>query len=112
MLRSPKGGKAVSAAVLDALEAGTTDVFRIERESSVAGQSLRDLDLRRRTGVTVLAVVRDEEPYPHPGAEMVLEAGDNLVLVGSHAEIDQAFDLLGGKETNANAAVDLGPDAW
>ncbi len=111
MLRSPKGGKAVSAAVLDALEAGTTDVFRIERESSVAGQSLRDLDLRRRTGVTVLAVVRDEEPYPHPGAEMILEAGDNLVLVGSHAEIDQAFDLLGGKETNANAEVDLGPDA-
>ena len=43
-------------------------------------------------------MVRDEEPYPNPGAEMVLEAGDNLVLVGSHAEIDQAFDLLGGQE--------------
>jgi CPA2 family monovalent cation:H+ antiporter-2 len=111
MLRSPEGEKAVSAAVLDALEAGTTDVFRIERGSSVAGRSLRDLDLRRRTGATVLAVVRDEEPYPNPSAEMVLEARDDLVLVGSHAEIDQAFDLLGGREWNSNAELDVGPDA-
>ena len=102
MLRSPKGGKAVSAAVLDALEAGTTDVFRIARGSSVAGRSLRDLDLRRRTGATVLAVVRDEEPYPSPGGETVLETGDDLVLVGSHAEIDQAFDLLAGREWNTS----------
>jgi CPA2 family monovalent cation:H+ antiporter-2 len=107
MLRSPEGGKAVSAAVLDALEAGTTDIFRIERGSPVAGQSLRDLDLRRQTGATVLAVVRDEEPDPNPGGDTVLEAGDDLVLVGSHAEIDQAFVVLDGLESNTGRA---GPD--
>ena len=103
MLRSPEGGKAVSAAVLDALEAGTTDIFRIERGSSVAGRSLRDLDLRRRTGATVLAVVRGEQPHPNPGGDTVLEAGDDLVLVGSHAEIDQAFVLLSGPEWTTGA---------
>ena len=103
MLRSPGRGKGVSEAVLDALEAGPTDVFRLERGSPVAGRSLRDLDLRRRTGATVLAVVREEEPLPNPGADTVLEAGDNLVLVGSHAEIDRAFDLLGGREGDGDA---------
>jgi CPA2 family monovalent cation:H+ antiporter-2 len=103
MLRSPAEEKAVSAAVLDALEAGTTDVFRIGSGNSTAGQSLRDLDLRRKSGATILAVVRDEEPYPNPGAEMVLEAGDDLVLVGSHAEIDRAFDLLGGRDWRTDA---------
>ena len=98
MLRAPKGGEAVSGAVLDALEAGTTDVLRVARDSSVAGKSLRELDIRRRTGATVLAVVRGETPQPNPGAETVVEAGDDLVLVGSHAEIDRAFDLLGGQE--------------
>jgi CPA2 family monovalent cation:H+ antiporter-2 len=106
MLRSPEGGKAVSAAVLDALEAGTTDIFRIERGSPVAGQSLRDLDLRRRTGATVLAVVRNDEPHPNPGGDAVLEVGDDLVLVGSHAEIDQAFVVLGGLESNTEARGD------
>ena len=111
MLRSPEAGKAVSAAVLDALEAGTTDIFRIERQSSVAGQSLRDLDLRRRTGATVLAVVRDEEPYPNPGADMILDTGDDLVLVGSHAEIDRAFNLLSGRREDGHAEPDPEPDA-
>ena len=111
MLRSPEGGKAVSAAVLDALEAGTTDIYRIERGSPVAGQSLRDLDLRRRTGATVLAVVRNEEPHPNPGADTVLETGDDLVLVGSHAEIDQAFVLLDGQKWNTDTEGDPLPEA-
>jgi CPA2 family monovalent cation:H+ antiporter-2 len=97
MLRAPARGAAVSAAVLDALEAGTTDVFRIAPGSPVAGRSLRDLDLRHVTGATVLAVVRGETPHPNPAPDTVLETGDDLVLVGSHADIDRAFDLLGGR---------------
>ncbi len=104
MLRSPEGSRAVSAAVLDALEAGTTEIFRIEPESGVAGRSLRDLDLRRRTGATVLAVVRGDKPYPNPDAGTVLQVGDDLVLVGSHAEIDRGFDLLNGQELEPNEA--------
>ncbi len=97
MLRAPDRGAAVSEAVLDALEAGTTDVFRIAPGSPVAGRTLRDLDLRHETGATVLAVVRGEAPEPNPAPDTVLETGDDLVLVGSHAEIDRAFDLLGGR---------------
>ena len=100
LLRSPGREQGVSEAVLDALEAGTTDIFRLPRGSRVAGRSLRDLDLRRRTGASVLAVVREDESHPNPAADTVLEAGDDLVLVGSHAEIDRAFDLLGGREGN------------
>jgi len=96
MLRSRSFDAGVSEAVLDALEAGTTDIFRIEPGSPVAGRSLGDLDLRRRTGATVLAVVRGEKPRPNPGPDTVLAAGDDLVLVGSHQEIDRAFDLLAG----------------
>jgi CPA2 family monovalent cation:H+ antiporter-2 len=97
MLRSRSFDAEVSEAVLDALEAGTTDIFRIEPGSPVAGRSLRELDLRRRTGATVLAVVRGERSTPNPAADTALETGDDLVLVGSHQEIDQAFDLLSGR---------------
>jgi CPA2 family monovalent cation:H+ antiporter-2 len=109
LLRSPGRGQGVSEAVLDALEAGTTDIFRLPRGSPVAGRSLRDLDLRRRTGATVLAIVREDETGPNPTADTVLEAGDDLVLVGSHAEIDRAFDLLGGREGNGGADGGMAP---
>jgi K+/H+ antiporter YhaU regulatory subunit KhtT len=38
--------------------------------------------------------VRGERTYPNPSAEQRLEPGDDLVLVGSHAEVDTAFSLL------------------
>ncbi|MEM9556821.1 MAG: cation:proton antiporter [Acidobacteriota bacterium] len=94
MLRAPAVGAGVSETVLDVLAAGTTDIYRLEPESPAVGRSLRDLDLRRLAGASVIAVVRDETPFPNPSATLALEAGDCLVLVGSHAELDRAFDAL------------------
>jgi CPA2 family monovalent cation:H+ antiporter-2 len=83
--------------LLEALAAGTTDVFRLETGSPAAGRTLRDLDLRRRSGATVAAVVRGEQSQANPSADLRLETGDDLVLVGSHSEIDKAFELLSGE---------------
>ena len=96
MLRAPTLSEGVSEAMLEALAEGTTDVFRVEPASSAAGRTLRDLDLRRKTGASVIAVVRGETSFSNPSAELVLEPGDDLVLVGGHAEVDDAFALLGG----------------
>ena len=52
----------------------------------------------------MIAVVRGEESRTNPPADYRLEAGDDLVLVGSHAEIDAAFALLEG-ETAEDAAA-------
>jgi K+:H+ antiporter len=95
MLRGPSLRGEVSQALLDVLAAGTTDLYRLEAGSPAVGRSLHELELRKRTGATVIAVVRDGQPLPNPDAELRLEAGDTLVLVGSHREIEQAFDLLG-----------------
>jgi len=94
MLRAPSLREGVSEAVLGALAAGTTDVFRVEEGSAAAGRTLSELDLRRRCGASVIALVRGERTYPNPSAEQRLEPGDDLVLVGSHAEVDTAFSLL------------------
>ncbi|HEV8241033.1 MAG TPA: cation:proton antiporter [Thermoanaerobaculia bacterium] len=94
MLRGPSLRGEVSQALLDVLAAGTTDIYRLEPKSPAAGRTLRELELRQRTGATVIAVVRDGTPLPNPDGELHLEAGDTLVLVGSHAEIERAFALL------------------
>ncbi len=94
MLRSPAAAGQLSASLSDVLAAGTTDVFRLDTGSPVAGRTIRELGLRRETGATIIAVVRGEVPQTNPGADFRLEEGDSLVLVGSHAEIDKAFELL------------------
>ncbi|MEE2777792.1 MAG: cation:proton antiporter [Acidobacteriota bacterium] len=104
MLRSPILRGSVSQAVVDALAAGTTDVYMLGSDSTVAGRNLRELELRARAGATVIAVVRDGSSQLNPEPGLSLEAGDCLVLVGSHQEIDRAFDHLAALETGEGSA--------
>ncbi|HEY5611501.1 MAG TPA: cation:proton antiporter [Thermoanaerobaculia bacterium] len=93
LLRLP-AGSGVSEQILDALAAGTTDVFAIRDRSWAARRSLREIDLQEAAGATVIAVVRGDRPHPSPRPDFVLERGDFVVLIGNHASIDQAFQRL------------------
>jgi CPA2 family monovalent cation:H+ antiporter-2 len=95
MLRSAPTGEAFDA-VLEALQAGTTDIYRVGEGAGFAGMTLRRLDLRQQTGASIIAVVRGDESHANPSADFVIEAGDSLVLVGGHEEIDRAFRFLDG----------------
>ncbi|NIM02851.1 potassium transporter TrkA, partial [bacterium] len=56
--------------------------------------SLSDPQIRKETGASVIAVIRNENAIPNPGANFVLESGDTIVLVGSREEINRAVDFL------------------
>jgi len=94
MFRSAAGAREVSEEVLAALARGTEDIFRVEGGMPCAGRTIREMALRKRSGATVIAVVRGGEPLTNPSPDLRLEAGDSLVLVGSHAELEGAFDVL------------------
>lgn len=76
------------------LAAGTTDTFLVLNESPACGKTLADLNLRFLSGCSVIAVVRNNKPTTNPSADFIIEAGDVMVLLGTHAEIDKAFYLL------------------
>jgi CPA2 family monovalent cation:H+ antiporter-2 len=94
MLRAERVGRGVSEAVLEALEAGTTDLFRVTSDGGLVGRTLGELDLRAAGGANVIAVVRGEKSFVNPAAELRLEAGDYFVLVGSHDQIERSFMFL------------------
>src|SRR5258705_6700096 len=73
---------------------GEPVAVRLESTSGAVGQSLAELNLRGRSGATVLAISRNGEDIVVPTAEERLQAGDVLALTGSHEAIDTARDLL------------------
>jgi CPA2 family monovalent cation:H+ antiporter-2 len=83
---------------LDALSqflVGTTsDVFSIVAGSPAIGKSLDEIDLGSRSGVSVVAVVRDGKSYPNVGNDFKLAAGDMLILLGGHKALDDAGQIL------------------
>ncbi len=95
-LRSTARAATVPERVLRFLAAGTTDVFFVDQGSPTERRTLDELRVRETTGANVIAVVRGERSHTNPAGDFELEAGDSVVLVGSHAEIRRAFDLLAG----------------
>ena len=56
--------------------------------SDLRGRTLAQADLRRRTGVSVLAVLRRGTPHFNRMAQMRILAGDGLLLEGGEAELE------------------------
>ncbi len=79
---------------LPEVEIGT---FRIEPESSVAGLSLKDLKIRTRFGITLLAVRRGERTMANPDVDIVFEPGDVLILMGKPEGLTGACELFNEK---------------
>jgi len=65
----------------------------------ITGTKLRDLDLRRRFGVNVIAVSRSGVDLV-PGPNLILEVGDSLAVVGDRKEIEAAAELVGNNPEN------------
>jgi len=86
--------KPSSERLSDLLSAGTAESYYVSKGSGPAGKTLGAIDLRNRTGATVIAVVRGEESFISPGAEFSVEAGDTLVLVANHRDMNSAFHFL------------------
>lgn len=69
---------------------------RLCESDPAVGKSPRDLDLRARTGTTLLAVQRDGKLVTVPSADFILLKNDLLVLAGSGKQIADALLVLAG----------------
>jgi len=73
---------------------GAVVSVRLSDSSPAVGRSLAQLDLRARTGATVLAIGRGEHGLASPAPREPLRAGDTLALTGSEDAIAAARGAL------------------
>lgn len=62
--------------------------------SPAVGQTLEALDIRRVSGATVLAVLRDDNPIVGPGSDFPLRAGDHLLVLGTAEQLTRLERFL------------------
>ena len=73
---------------------GDVTPFRLEPDSPAVGQTLASIDLRARTGASVIAISREGKGIVAPTGRETLRATDVLALAGSSEAIEEAKDLL------------------
>ncbi|WP_136718239.1 cation:proton antiporter regulatory subunit [Halorientalis salina] len=66
----------------------------IPEDSHIAGQTLEESKIKRQTGTTVIAIQRDTETIPNPGADFELHSEDILVAIGTREEHAALDDLV------------------
>jgi TrkA domain protein len=82
------------AELQEGVEGLAIDRLPISAGWSHTGHTIGDTEARTKTGVSIVAVLRGEQPFPAPGPEFRIEAGDVLLVVGTPRGIEALSVLL------------------
>jgi CPA2 family monovalent cation:H+ antiporter-2 len=81
------------------------EVVSLDDGAPASGRLIRELALRSRTGASVVGIDRGEDTVVNPGPDEELQAGDNVLLLGSAAQRAAAHRLLTGRDREGEGAA-------
>ena len=70
------------------------ETVAVPERSPLSGRRLRDLDLRPKTGATIVGIERGGEARINPGPDETISIGDQLLLLGTPEQLAEAKRLL------------------
>jgi CPA2 family monovalent cation:H+ antiporter-2 len=82
--------------IADALKSASTETLFVKADSMAVGKTIGELKLRKKTGVTIIAITHDGHTEINPGPETTIQAEDVLVLLGGTEQIDLAIEEING----------------
>lgn len=92
------GGMVYEPKALETVEVSLEDLViewvKIEPHFQCVGKSIFDLDVRQRTGATVLAMVEKNRQKINPGPDDRIQSNMTLVVAGERKQIKQLKELL------------------
>jgi CPA2 family monovalent cation:H+ antiporter-2 len=76
--------------------------YRISQGSQLIGKTLAQIDVRRRYGITVVAIRRESRILPNPGADTLLQVNDMLFVLGSSEKISEVIHIFSSSHERNN----------
>jgi monovalent cation:H+ antiporter-2, CPA2 family len=94
MLREPQTGRLSVLPVASAFEGIKVESLAVRPGSPGDGKTLLELEVRGKTGASVLAIRRGRNARPNPDPNERLQPGDVLLVMGNQAALDAALALF------------------
>lgn len=92
----PPAPRPVSAGTTESslLAEANLETVTVPAGSPAAGKLIRELGLRTRTGASIVALERPNVKMVNPGPDEEIQAGDQLLLLGTTQQLEQAVLLF------------------
>jgi CPA2 family monovalent cation:H+ antiporter-2 len=80
--------------ILALLKEAELETADIGADSAAAGKLIRELQLRTLTGASIVTIQRNGASLVNPGPDEEIQRGDQVLLLGTRAQLDSAEKLL------------------
>lgn len=92
------GGLSYQPKALDTIEVALDDLIiewiKAEPADVSIGKTIGELEVRKRTGATIIAAIKKGESTINPGPEYVIATGDTLVVAGKRNHIRLLKEII------------------
>ena len=72
------------------------DGYKIPDDSHLSGKSISELQVRKKTGVTIIAVRRGSEVFTNPEPDFMFKDGDIILFTGDRESMNMALNYFRG----------------
>ncbi|MDH4232554.1 MAG: cation:proton antiporter, partial [Nitrospirota bacterium] len=74
------------------------DGFKVSPDSPLIGKSIAQMQVRKKTGVTIIAVRRGTGVFANPDPQFIFQPGDIVIFSGSRESMNTALKYFKGRE--------------
>jgi TrkA domain protein len=70
-----------------AMKSATMEWVKIVSDSILANKKIEELDIRKKTGVTITTIIRGETVIPNPSSSEIIKPQDTVIIIGNNEQV-------------------------